>query len=322
MYFLTIIIPVYNTEKYLRRCVDSLVNQDGFEKAEILLIDDGSTDSSANICDEYSAKHPNIITIHKPNGGLSDARNTGISKASGKYLAFLDSDDLVTDDFITDMADLTEKYEPDLINFGYAFEKTEGKYEFSGDKNITEKSGDDVLEDLLKNNIGNQVCFSLYKASLFDGISFPKGRAYEDISTFYRLILKSEKNISLSRTYYVYNIANNGSITKTTSLKNMTDMYEAVTKQCDSLEAYYSEKGTVPETLRSYKLNELIYIYIKVKREIAPDEDSKALITKIENDINKLGKGGLARNGNYNRKKYLYYELTHLFKSSEKGDGK
>ena len=74
-----------------------------------------------------------------------------------------------------------------------------------------------MLEDLLKNNIGNQVCFSLYRASLFDGISFPKGRSYEDISTFYRLILKSEKNISVSRTYYVYNIANNGSITKNTS---------------------------------------------------------------------------------------------------------
>ena len=322
MYFLTLIIPVYNTERYLRRCVESLATQDGFKKIEVLLIDDGSTDQSGQICDEYSAKYDNVITIHKANGGLSDARNMGISKAAGKYISFLDSDDLVASDFIQDMANLTEEYGPDLINYGYVFEKTEGKYSFSGDKSITEKSRDDVLEDLLKNNIGNQVCFSLYKASLFDGICFPKGRAYEDISTYYRLILKTEKNISLSRTYYVYNIANSGSITKTTTLKNMTDMYDAVTEQCGSLEQYYSEKGTVPEYLRCYKLNELIYIYIKVKREIAPDEASRELIRKIESDINKLGKCDLAKTGNYSRKKYLYYELTHLFKSSEKGDGK
>lgn len=318
MYFLTVIIPVYNTERYLRRCVESLTSQEGFKKIEVLLIDDGSTDQSGQICDEYSAKYDNVITIHKQNGGLSDARNTGISKAAGKYISFLDSDDLVASDFIQDMADLTLKYGPDLINYGYVFEKAEGKYSFSGDKSIMEKSRDDVLEDLLKNNIGNQVCFSLYKASLFEGVSFPKGRAYEDISTFYRLILKTEKNISMSRTYYVYNIANSGSITKTTTLKNMTDMYDAVTEQCGSLEQYYSEKGTVPEFLRCYKLNELIYIYVKVKREIAPDEASKALISQIEKDITKLGKCDLTKTGNYNRKKYLYYELTHLFKGDSK----
>ena len=99
---LSIIVPVYNAEKWLRRCVDSLLNQDlPREDYEIILVDDGSTDGSLKICDEYLAAHPGLVrVIHQPNSGVSMARNTGIELAKGEYLSFVDSDDYITYDFI------------------------------------------------------------------------------------------------------------------------------------------------------------------------------------------------------------------------------
>ena len=316
MFFLSVIIPVYNVENYLKRCVDSLVDQDCFDKTEVLLIDDGSTDKSGSICDKYSKNYDNIITIHKENSGLSDARNTGIAKARGRYLAFLDSDDLVSDSFLKDMYSFIEKYAPDMISFGYVFEKKSGLYSFTGDKSVTEKSCDQMIEDLLRLKIGNQVCFNVYAKDLFDGIGFPVGRSYEDIATLYRLILKGQNFISVNFSYYVYNVSNGASITKNTTLKSMADMYTSVNEQCSALKLYFQARGDMPEYFRYYRLNELIYIFIKVKREISEGDEKRAFINELEKEIGMIGKVKLSCYRDYNRTKYVYYRLTHL------GDGK
>ena len=99
---ISIIIPVYNVEKYLRRCVDSVLGQT-YDKLEIILVDDGSTDNSGRICDEYREKDQRIIVIHKENGGLSEARNFGIEKSSGEYISFVDSDDWIPEDSVAIM---------------------------------------------------------------------------------------------------------------------------------------------------------------------------------------------------------------------------
>ena len=93
---LSIIVPVYNVEQYLPRCIDSILNQT-FATFELILVDDGSTDRCSIICDEYTKKDNRIKVIHKKNGGLSDARNVGIEKAKGKYISFIDSDDFIID---------------------------------------------------------------------------------------------------------------------------------------------------------------------------------------------------------------------------------
>ena len=328
MYFMSVIVPVFNVEKYLGRCLESLAGQPGFDKAEVILIDDGSTDSSGAVCDEYSSRYENVITIHKSNGGLSDARNTGIANAHGRYLAFLDPDDLVSDTFINDMHGLTEKYKPQMICFGYVFEKTPGKYAFTGDKTVSKSSPDkdlpeyviskrtrdELLDDLLKLKIGNQICFNIYSAELFEGISFPVGRAYEDIATLYRLILRAENIIKVDRSYYVYNVSNAGSITKNTTMKNMSDMCNAVYVQCNAISEYFDIHGMDHEYLDYYKLNELIYIYIKVKREIAPDAESRAFLEELEREIDKTGRINILKYRHYSLKKYFYYKVTHLFR--------
>ena len=94
---ISIIVPVYNVEQYLERCVESLINQT-YKNIEIILVDDGATDNSGQLCDELAQRDPRIVVYHKVNGGLSDARNYGIDKASGDYIGFIDSDDFIDDD--------------------------------------------------------------------------------------------------------------------------------------------------------------------------------------------------------------------------------
>ena len=101
-HLVSIVVPVYNVEKYLKRCVDSIINQ-SYNNIEILLVDDGSTDSSGKICDDYLKKDSRIKVIHKQNGGLSDARNFGIDKSTGDYLSFIDSDDWIEKDMIMNL---------------------------------------------------------------------------------------------------------------------------------------------------------------------------------------------------------------------------
>ena len=105
---ITVIVPIYNVENYLKKCLNSIINQQ-YKKLEILLIDDGSTDLSGKIADEYAVKDNRIKVVHKENGGLSDARNYGLKIMTGEYVTFIDSDDYVTEDYISYMYGLLEK---------------------------------------------------------------------------------------------------------------------------------------------------------------------------------------------------------------------
>ena len=170
---LSIIIPVFNVEKYLNKCLDNLINQCD-ERIEILLIDDGSTDMSGKICDEYEKQFPLLIkAMHKSNGGLSSARNAGILCANGEYLYFLDSDDRVTDRFINDLKPKMESKKYDIIEFNCCWEK-------SNTYNLTYKNTEHILsakesiENILKNKIGNQIWLRIYKSNLFDNVLFPE----------------------------------------------------------------------------------------------------------------------------------------------------
>ncbi|HEM5188819.1 TPA: glycosyltransferase, partial [Streptococcus suis] len=121
---LSVIIPVYQVEKYLKRCIDSVLAQK-FIDYEIILVDDGSTDSSPEICDEYSIEHPHISVIHKENGGLSDARNVGIKHAVGEYIFFLDSDDWISPTMFESLKEIISSKKHDIIHFDLQFCKNE-----------------------------------------------------------------------------------------------------------------------------------------------------------------------------------------------------
>ena len=213
---LTVVIPVYNVEKYLKRCVESVLVQE-WHNYDILLVDDGSTDSSSQICDDYVKAYDFISVIHKENGGLSEARNTGISHAKGDYVYFPDSDDWLEPQTFKELAEVLESREFDIISFNREFVKGEEDVIVS-DSVVTQVfEGKDAFVQMLKHSyITGFANDKIYKKSLFvdNNISFPKGKYYEDLGTNYKLFLSAKNVFATNQKYYHYLIDNPDSITQ------------------------------------------------------------------------------------------------------------
>ncbi len=191
---ITVIIPVYNVERYLRKCLDSIINQT-YQELEIIVVDDGSKDSSGNICDEYASKDSRIKVIHKKNGGLSSARNAGLEIATGDYVMFVDSDDFVEPDFCKIPLELALAKEADIVSFGFNKITKEGNVatiKTNSPRYILPEEGIKELI-LVKDHIYNFAWNKLYKLSLFNGIRYPFGKTYEDQATTYLLFDKANK---------------------------------------------------------------------------------------------------------------------------------
>ena len=204
---ISIIVPVYNVERYLSRCIDSITAQT-YKTLEIILVDDGSPDSCGQICDSYAEKDSRIRVIHKKNGGLSDARNAGIAAAHGKYLGFVDSDDYIHPEMYRRLWEELKKTDADVAmcdiervyNTDYVLHSIEGD-------EVKTCSGLQAVKNILDKRlhvVSVIACGKLYKADLFDGIRFPAGKLHEDEFTTYRLFYKSEKVTFLSGKYYYY----------------------------------------------------------------------------------------------------------------------
>ena len=220
----SIIIPVYKVEKYLKRCIESVINQ-SYKNIEIILVNDGSPDKCGEICDSYARIDSKIKVIHKKNGGLSSARNAGLDIASGEYIMFVDSDDWIEEDSLEKL----DKYMDmsyDIINFKFSFIK-------EGSKNIIELQSDskesyecDLISYIDKLFMGELSFFiwnKLYKKDLFNEVRFPEGRNYEDLATIYKLYFKAKNIIVTDYTLYYYWLGNSNSITSNSTIKNMTD---------------------------------------------------------------------------------------------------
>lgn len=299
---LSVIIPVYNVETFLKRCLDSVKIVDA-SKTEIIIVDDGATDSSPQICDDYAKKHEYVKVIHQKNGGLSCARNTGIAAASGKFISFLDSDDMVTDNFIEDMLQLIGKYDPDLIDFQYCEERTENVYNLIGNKSVIQYSQKAFIEHLLNNKTGCQSCFRIYRRSIFDNLCFPYNRYYEDAFIFWQVLLKSKKIVSVQYSYYIYNLTNLGAITKKINVKSMADMKQAYDEMCDGLLPFCRDHKINTNLLKYVRINTYVYIGYKLRRAENVDADIKKEIDIYikKNPVN------LLHFRNYDWKKYLVY---------------
>lgn len=186
----SIIVPIYNVEKYLRKCVDSLLKQ-SYSNIEILLIDDGSTDNSGRISDGYS-NYNNVRVYHKENGGLSDARNFGIEHSKGEFLAFVDSDDYVAEDYILRMIDKIQKNDVDIVACSY-YDISEdgqilGKIQ-STDRILNEKNfWDDIYINVKATPTYGVAWNKLYKRNIFENLRYRKGILNEDDDIIYDVI--------------------------------------------------------------------------------------------------------------------------------------
>lgn len=204
---ISIIVPVYNVEQYLKRCIDSLIYQT-YQNIEILLIDDGSPDRCGEICDEYARKDNRIIVAHKPNGGLSDARNKGLDIAKGEYVMFVDSDDWIESETCKAVADCINKYNVDVVSFGIQLVGDGKIYDIQKVKNAGFVSSSEAVGSMIyrqrEKGLLNYVCNKAFKKSLFDDIRFPLGMLFEDQDVTYRLLHKATGIFALDSVFYNY----------------------------------------------------------------------------------------------------------------------
>lgn len=208
---ISIIVPVYNVFNYLHRCVESLLTQ-SYSCFEILLIDDGSTDGSAALCDELACIDQRIRVFHKLNGGLSDARNYGLAMSKGDLVTFVDSDDIVHRDYLRVMYEDLTQYDCDIavtcIQSWRDFQQQPDLRSLKAGK-AEELSKEEALESVLYDRVSISSCGKLYKKHLFDNVSFPIGKHYEDVLTTIQVILKCSTIVIRNTAYYYYYMREN-----------------------------------------------------------------------------------------------------------------
>lgn len=225
---ISVIIPVYNVEKYLVRCINSILNQ-SFENFELILVNDGSTDNSLEICKTYLNKDKRIKLVSQANKGLSAARNTGLSYAKGNYICFVDSDDFVEKDYLLLLLNSIEKYDSDISMCEYYLTDNKGKRysigKFNEPKDIPVLSGKETFSYFYKSDyVANVVAWNkIYRSYLFDNIKYNEGCFFEDELIALRLFYKAKK-VSFVRTPLYNYVQRKGSIMHTPlTLKKIQD---------------------------------------------------------------------------------------------------
>ncbi|MEW9501068.1 glycosyltransferase family 2 protein [Jeotgalibacillus marinus] len=201
---ISIIVPVYNVENHLRKCLDSLLAQT-LTNFEVIVVNDGSTDRSGKICDEYSVKDMRIKVIQKENGGLSSARNVGIKAAEGQYIGFVDGDDRIDVNMYENLyrQSIDTKSDISVCTLGREIDGTLVNEE--KEKLVKEMDNVEAMRELFKGDLYRfSVCNKLFKKHCFENVQFPEGRIHEDLSTTYRLFANSNKTVFNNHIGYIY----------------------------------------------------------------------------------------------------------------------
>ncbi|MCC8164088.1 MAG: glycosyltransferase family 2 protein, partial [Lachnospiraceae bacterium] len=267
---LSIIIPVYNVEAYLDRCVQSVIAVlPDYTDYEVLLIDDGSTDSSGELCDALSRQYPSVVTVHKANGGLSDARNTGLGIAKGEYVGFLDSDDFWLGDLTGAFLSCLRLYpDVDIFHFGYQeiWADESEKVSASRAEDLEKFDRISAFQDYIcgEHKITRMAGDKIYKRSLFEGVEYPRGYLAEDYGCTYRLLMKAEVIVRDPAPYYGY-FQRGDSIMRTKSAKLIMDEYQLGClsfRECYDFPAY--------RNLRTEIVSDLVYLPMKTYVRLQP----------------------------------------------------
>lgn len=201
---LSFVVPVYNSQKYLERCVDSLVNQKTSYNYEVILVDDGSEDNSGKIADQYEDEFEFVRVLHQDNAGISAARNRGISSARGRYLAFVDNDDCVDESYVQILMDRAYETDADVVKCGHYRWNVESNSIISKVKYDDASYQDDIGRNILK--LKGFIWEGVSKRELWEEFRFPEGYWYEDIITRFVILRSASKIETVGDVLYYYSI--------------------------------------------------------------------------------------------------------------------
>ena len=313
---ISVIIPVYNVAPYLIESLDSVIQQTYFN-LEIIIVDDGSDDGSEAICDLYSKMDSRIRVIHQKNRGLSVARNIGLDIMTGKFVAFLDSDDAYDKNYISKMISAMNRTNADIVVCSHTNYTTEGrisinealKTKYNNDYLLYDRI--EALQALAMFSITSYVWNKLYRKELWDHIRFPEGHVYEDIATTFRVLEISNRVCVLEESLYLRRIRRN-SITNSISERSIRDCLTA----CISFENYI--KDNIPRFFssdhlkyrQSSRLNQMIQYYLRFYSKTKTTETNYQ--AELRHQISLLGSNvGLGYTSF--RNKLYYYLITKCY---------
>lgn len=248
---ISIVVPVYNVEVYLNKCVTSLIQQT-YRNLEIVLVDDGATDNCPQMCDDWAQRDSRIKVIHKPNGGLSDARNVGMMEATGELVAFVDSDDWIDEDTLEKMYLRMQTDDSDIVSCGVKWVTEDGTLL----NDITVKHDEDLdtydaMSELISDGkLKQHVWNKLYKRAIIENIPFEKGKFHEDVFWSYQVIGRAKKVSLMTESFYNYVQRSNSIMGESYSEKRL-DALDAMKQRCEYI------KGQFPDLH-----DKALYVYI------------------------------------------------------------
>jgi glycosyltransferase involved in cell wall biosynthesis len=285
----SVIVPVYNTSRYLEDCINSICSQK-YTNLEIILVNDGSTDNSGDICDKYSQIDDRIKVYHKTNGGLSSARNTGIDVSNGEYIAFVDSDDWISEWMIFDMVTNMIKTNADISICGFNKTTKRESADVLLNKYEIMNTNEAFLAMYKYSKYSSEACNKIYKKYLFDNIRYPIGKIFEDQLTTYKLINNASTIIYTTSKFYFY----------------FMHQESIVHKKFDA--SYFARITGLDEAIKFFEKNKTILPYIKKQWAISYVH---ILLKAIYDDYNDFSwfesnKGKLI---NYSKKCTLIYKV-------------
>lgn len=303
---ISIIIPVYNVEKYLSKCLDSVISQT-YKQLEIIVIDDGSTDKSGIICDEFALKDNRIIVIHQPNGGLSAARNSGLDIAKGEYVMFVDSDDFVESTFCEKPLNIALKENVDIVTFGYfKISNKSTKVNRTNNPRIVQASEAIKLSITLDDVIHGFVWNKFYRRNLFDEIRFPVGRTFEDQGVNY-LLYHFARNIYISDEALYHYCRRDNSISKHYyTPRSIKDRFELWNNRLRFIQKNYPD-------LESYQIQQLVNESFLAFSYTSSLPQYKSFVKKVEDFLIENKKKILLIEKDNKKKLLLFYYFRPLF---------
>lgn len=302
---LSIIVPVYNVEKYLCKCVDSLLAQDlSPEEYEIILVDDGSTDQGGEICDAYAMNHSNVIVIHQKNGGLSAARNSGIDVAKGKYIQFVDSDDYLEPNVLKSLVEKMESDELDVLRFNYRNVNEQYKIvEPNKDPKRFVNYSEEVCDGLnfLNKRLGPAcyACQFMVRRELLVDCKFKEGIYFEDTEWTPRMLIKAQRAASTDLMVYNY-LFREGSITQSVDEAKKRKVLADKLQLVDSLKAQMQQvtdkrwfEGMIAQTVISI-ISYVAANYYPNRKEVMAALTKKDIFPLSTYQSNQTGKRKIA----------------------------
>lgn len=283
---ISIIVPVYNVEIYLEKCIESILNQT-FTNFEIILVDDGSTDKSGEVCDGFAKKDNRIKVIHKKNGGLSSARNTGLEVAKGDYLGFVDSDDYINQYMFEKLYELCKKNNCDISICRFGRYDNDNLINKKIEEHITEFNNVEGIRQLFKGILYRfSVCNKLFKTTCFENILFPEGRIHEDLSTTYKLFARAQKVIYTNYIGYIYVKRENSILTNKYNKKRLDAFLgwkEIISFIKDNYPQVFNE---VISGFVYWAIDNIFYIL----KQVESNQEKKEYLDKIHCYLNKYYK--------------------------------